>query len=128
MSSLLLQQGIDANPTYEVFRKAARVYGSFPERLKWMLSRWDVDQDRKTPEGKTLVDLAVDSMTTDIKEDMTARILKQAVRTATAAIQPQVWEEKEEVLRDSDIVGVELPKTITGIILQFVRLKNKTPE
>ena len=117
----MFQQGIDVNPTYNVFRIAAERYGRFPERLEGMLARWDVDQDRKTPGGKTLVDLALDSMTKDIKENMTARILKRFVRTAAAAIRPQV-------LQNSDIVGVELPRPITGIILQFVRLKNENPK
>ena len=121
LSSWLFQQGIDVNPTYNVFRIAAERYGRFPERLEGMLARWDVDQDRKTPGGKTLVDLALDSMTKDIKGNMTARILKRFVRTAAAAIRPQV-------LQNSDIVGVELPTPITGIILQFVRLKNENPK
>jgi len=121
----LVEEGNVFNPTYEDFRIAAARMQRSPGLFEWMLARWDVDINRKTPDDKTVVDLAFRSMTEDVGENLTSPILKRFVHaglgTFVRAIQRQVWEEKEKALMDSTIVGIELPKAITETILQFLR-------
>ena len=118
----LVQKGIDINPTFQDFRQSAEVFGRCPEPLAWLVARWDMDTDRKTLGGRTLVDVVKESMIADIEENLTAPILKRFERKATAALQPQVWKEKEVELMFPNIAGVELPEDLARTILQFVRL------